>query len=374
LRLRVMLAVLILAFGACTSGNDDNPPSGASPSGSPGPGNLVFADPDLPVTEPAGIAVDDYVRGLKFAVDMTWDGEDTFFVTEKKGAIRVVTGGELLAEPCTVLPVNFKFLAGALGIVLDPDYDQNHYLYVYYTNKEPYENRVTRFTVADNKCTSPEHIITGIPASKPHNGGQMVFMDDKLFVTTGDAMARDRAQLTDSLEGKVLRLEADGSIPDDNPFSTPDEPNPVWSYGHRNPFGLAVRPGTNQLFETENGQECNDEMNIIVKGANYGWPSTCEGGMAGEDPHSPLLTWAGIIVPTDLWWYDGKIKAISDSLLMAEFRLGRVHRFTMNDAGTKVLDHTIIYQDENRVIHVSDGPDGWLYMLTVSGIRRMTTG
>ena len=331
-----------------------------------------FANPDLPVTEPEGVIVEDFVEGgLDFAVDMAWDGRDTLFITQKSGAIRVVSRGKLLPEPCATLPVNAEFLSGLLGIVLDPEYAQNHYLYVFYTNKKPYENRVTRFVVQGNRCTSPDNIVTGIPASRPHNGGQMVFVDDKLFVTTGDTTEARRAQVLDDPAGKILRYEADGSIPTGNPFSTADEPNPVWSYGHRNQFGLALRSGTKQLFQTENGHLCNDELNLIVRGGNYGWKSTCEGETTGENPRPALMTWAAPIVPTDLWWYDGKITDISDSLLMAEFAHGRVHRFELSEDGEKVLKHTVIYQGEGRIIHVSEGPGGWLYLLYNDHVERM---
>lgn len=372
---RVIVAVLMIALGACTQGGGGNDAieTPGPEDNTPGPedNGLILADPDLPVTQPEEVVVEDYVGGLDFAVDMAWDGKETLFITQKSGAIRVVSRGELLTEPCATLPVNREFLSGLLGIVLDPAYDQNHYLYVYYTNKKPYENRVARFVVQDNRCTSPEDIVTGIPASRPHNGGQMVFVDDKLFVTTGDITKARLAQRLDGVEGKVLRYEADGTIPPGNPFSTAEDLNPVWSYGHRNQFGLALRPGTKQLFQSDNGHKCNDELNLIVKGGNYGWPSTCEGETTGENPRPALTTWAETIVPTDLWWYKGKIAEISDSLLMAEFALGRVHRFVMSDDGKKVMEHTVIYQDEERPIHISEGPGGWLYILTPEGVKRM---
>jgi glucose/arabinose dehydrogenase len=365
---RKIVAFLLVVLVGCTSGNgDDVANGGRSPDGA----ELVFADPSPPVARLEGVTVEDYVDGFEFAVDMAWDGDDSFFVNEKRGAIRIVVGGKLLSEPCATLPVNSEFLSGLLGIVLDPHYDQNHFLYVYYTNERPYENRITRFVVEGNRCTSPRHIVTGIPASRPHNGGQLVFVGGKLFVATGDATKGKLAQKIESVNGKILRYAADGSIPAGNPFSKPGRPSPVWSYGHRNPFGLAQRPGTNQLFQTENGPNCNDELNAIVKGANYGWPSPCGGAMSGADPRSPLLTWEGPIVPTDLSWYEGKIRKLAGALLMAEFRLGRIHRFVINEEGTKVLEHAVVFDGDDRLIHVSEGPGGWLYILTTSGLKRM---
>ena len=138
---------------------------------SPEGDNLIFADPDLPVTQPEGVTSRTLLKVVSI-LPSTWLGTagTPSFITQKSGAIRVVSRGKLLPEPCATLPVNAEFLSGLLGIVLDPEYAQNHYLYVFYTNKKPYENRVTRFVVQGNRCTSPDNIVTGIPASRPHNG------------------------------------------------------------------------------------------------------------------------------------------------------------------------------------------------------------
>lgn len=189
-------------------------------------------------------AVRPYARGLNFPVDLAWlPGTDTILFTEKRtGNIRVLEGKKLLRTPCATLDVNFAGSRGTLGLVLDPNFAANKRLYVYYTNASPLEQRVARFTFEDNRCTDKTDIITGIPAdpSSGHNGGQLEFVGDKLFVSTGDGYSDpDRAQDLDNLLGKVLRYNRDGSIPDDNPYSKPGAPSPVWAFGLRNPFGLA---------------------------------------------------------------------------------------------------------------------------------------
>lgn len=211
---------------------------------------------------------------LDFPVDMAWiEGTNRFFYTEKAtGKIRTFAGGRLIQRACAVLPVNSEGERGTLGIAADPAFVANHWLYVYYTNAEPLENRVTRFIVRGNLCTNPTTIVS-LPASAStrHNGGQLEFVGDKLFVSVGDGYdSPERAQDISSPLGKILRFNRDGSIPEDNPFSRPQRPNPVWSYGFRNPFGLTHAPRSGQLYATDNGPDCDDEVNLVERGANYG--------------------------------------------------------------------------------------------------------
>ncbi|MGI8774015.1 MAG: PQQ-dependent sugar dehydrogenase [Actinomycetota bacterium] len=315
---------------------------------------------------------------LDFGVDMAWErGTDRIFVTEKNtGAIRVVVDGELLDRPCARLDVETDLLQGLTGIVLHPQFAENGWLYVYNTNRQPHENRVTRFTVRGNRCIDPEPIITGIEPSRVHNGGQLAFVDGKLFVTVGEANVAAYAQDLDSLLGKILRYNDDGTIPDGNPFSEPGAPSPVWSYGHRNPFGLAHRPGTDQLFATENGPNCDDELNLIEPGVNYGWGKGHECGEdgVGEDPVGPLIRWDKVIVPTDLWWYEGRIESLQDTLLMAEYVGGTVHSFTLSDDGRTVISDDIVYSGDEKLVGVSEGPGGWVYFVTQTSMYRMTHG
>ena len=320
-----------------------------------------------------------YKRGLEFPVDMAWDGGDRIFFTEKAtGNVRVLDGRRLADEPCVKLEVNSLGERGTLGIALDPAFEDNGYLYVYYTNASPLENRVTRFTVDDAACTQPEHIVTGIPATEAarHNGGQLEIIDDKLFVSVGDgyddpSVAQDPA----SLLGKVLRYNLDGSIPEDNPFSDGGDAAAAWTIGHRNPFGLAHNPKTGVLYEAENGPECDDELNMIVKGANFGWGSgySCGTNGVGDDPQKPLVRWSEPVVPTDPWFYEGATESLSGHLYLGEFGSGKLHRFTLNEAGDDVVADDVIYDSPSQIVDVSEGPGELLYFLTVDGIYRFET-
>jgi len=273
------------------------------------------------------------------------------------------------------LDVNSAGERGALGISLHPRFKSNHYLYVYYTNASPLENRVTRFTVRNDRCRDPKQIVTGIDASSSgyHNGGQLEFAGGKLFVATGEAHSAAEAQDTGNRLGKILRYKPNGSVPDGNPFSTPADPNPVWSYGHRNPFGLARKPGTNKLYSSENGPNCDDEVNHILKGRNYGWGSGYQCGTSGvgTTPKGPMKRWTPPIVPTDLWWYKGKLRALSGNLFMGDYGEGRLHKFVLNRKGTRIRRDRIIYNGDAAIVDVAKGPGGWLYFLTPNAIRRI---
>ena len=245
----------------------------------------------------SGFRVVTYHGGLNFPVDMAWvRGTKKIFFTEKNtGKVRVMIAGRLLSKPCVNLRVNGVGERGALGIVLRSHYHRNHQLYVYYTNVSPLENRVTRFTVRHNRCTAAKAILRRISASSSgyHNGGQLEFANGKLFVTTGEAHNAANAQSLSSRLGKVLRVRPGGRIPSTNPYSKPGAPNPVWTYGHRNPFGLTRQPGSNRLIESENGPSCDDQLNRIIKGRNYGWGDGYQCGTRGWVPTRKVRWCAG---------------------------------------------------------------------------------
>jgi glucose/arabinose dehydrogenase len=325
---------------------------------------------------PRGTKVQTFQRVPYFPVDMAWvPGSRTIFFTEKNtGKIRIIRRGRLLGAACVDLEVDSQGERGALGLTLHPDYEDNHRLYVYYTKASPLENRVERFTVRDNRCRDRRVIVRGIDASSSgyHNGGQLEFVGRKLFVTTGESHDPARAQDRDNRSGKVLRVRADGSIPKSNPFNRPGDRNPVWTLGHRNPFGLAQKPGTRRLYETENGPDCDDELNRIRKGRNYGWGPGYRCGTAGvgRNPKRPLRRWTPPIVPTDPWWYRGRMRRLSGDLYMGDFRDGRLHRFELNGKGSRVVGHSVV-TTAGAIVDVSKGPGRWLYFMTPSAILRI---
>jgi aldose sugar dehydrogenase len=326
---------------------------------------------------PPGTRVKTYKGGLDFPVDAAWvPGSKKIFFTEKNtGRVRIPKKRRLLKRPCVDLAVDATGERGALGIALDPHFRKNHYLFVYYTNASPLENRVTRFTVRNNKCRKPRRIVGGLTASSSgyHNGGQLEFVGRHLFVSTGEAHDPGLAQSTDTRLGKILRVTRRGSIPDGNPFSSPGDRSPVWSYGHRNPFGLARRPGTTRLYETENGPSCDDEVNRIRRGRNYGWGDGygCGTSGVGPRPKPPLFRWSSVVVPTDPWWYRGRLRRLSGSLYVGDYLTGRLHRFVLNAKGSRVRRRRVLFDAGSGILDVFKGPKGWLYFATDHAIRRI---
>jgi glucose/arabinose dehydrogenase len=330
--------------------------------------------PSLPGSAlPANTKVQVFAGDLDFPIDMAWvPGTKKIFFTEKGGAVRVISRRRVLTRPCVKLDVSSSGERGALGIALHPRFKDNRWLYVYYTNSSPLENRVTRFKVTNNTCTKPKHIVTGLSTrgATNHNGGHLEFVRGKLFVSTGEAAEPAQSQDTSSRLGKILRYNPNGTIPSDNPHGAS---NPVWATGLRNPFGLAHKPGTGRIYATDNGPHCDDELNLIRKGRNYGWGNGYQCGTAGVGPNpvAPIVRWSQIIVPTDPSWYKGKLKQLNGSLYMGDYGNGRLHRFVMNEKGTRVKEDRIIHRAPSGIVDVSKGPGGWLYFMTSSTIYRV---
>ena len=293
-----------------------------------------------------------------------------------RAEIRVIVRHKLLPRPCVTLDVVSDGERGALGLVLDPDYRPNHYLYVYFTKRSPLENRVTRFTVKSNRCThaaSPDHRDPDQwPATT--TAGSCSSWANKLFVTVGENHDPGNAQNLHTRLGKVLRYNRDGSIPRTNPMLG-GRRSAIWSYGHRNGFGLTAKPNTNLLYETENGPNCDDELNHIMKGRNYGWGNgyVCGTNGVGPRPVAPLKRWTPTIAPTDPWWYRGRIKRMRGSIYMGDFNTGTLRRITLNRAGTAVKSISLTYHAPSGIIDVSSGPGRWLYFATQTAIYRIVS-
>jgi glucose/arabinose dehydrogenase len=226
--------------------------------------------------------------GLKSATNMEFSPDGRLFVLEQAGKILIIKNGELLPTPfLTLAQVDSSAEGGLLGLAFDPQFNTNGHFYVYYTKTgDPSTNQVSRFTVsATNPDTADPNsellILGGIPSDldlKQHNGGQMQFgLDGKLYVATGDANAPSDAQSLETLAGKILRIDPDGSVPADNPFvGTPDAQGEIWAYGLRNPFTGDIDPVTGKMYINDVSKYIWEEINLGVAGANYGWPE-CEG-------------------------------------------------------------------------------------------------
>lgn len=214
--------------------------------------------------------------------------EDTFFITERTGNIVKITGDEIVTQQVELKQQRSTASeAGLLGLVLAPDFAQSNEAYAYYTYENGGEqfNRIVVLQLDGDVWKETALLLDEIPSGTYHHGGRLqIGPDGKLYATTGDASNRDIAQDVNSLGGKILRLNLDGSIPTDNPFDN----SYVYSYGHRNPQGITWAPdGT--MYASEHGNSANDEINRIEAGQNYGWPMI-EGNETQDGLVSPLFT------------------------------------------------------------------------------------
>ncbi|MBW6442054.1 PQQ-dependent sugar dehydrogenase, partial [Patescibacteria group bacterium] len=217
-----------------------------------------------------GSVVEIVATDLEIPWEIVFLPDNRILVTERPGRLTLIDENR---ESIEIEGVQHVGEGGLLGAVLHPDFENNNYIYIYYTTgrRDSLENMVVRYVFQNNTLTEDKVIISGIGGASYHDGGRMSFgPDGYLYIATGDAGNADSAQETDSLLGKILRLDDEGNIPEDNPFG-----NEVYSYGHRNPQGLAW-DSEGRLWSTEHGPSGSDtgqdELNLIEAGKNYGWP------------------------------------------------------------------------------------------------------
>ncbi|MBI4151794.1 PQQ-dependent sugar dehydrogenase [Candidatus Woesearchaeota archaeon] len=279
-----------------------------------------------------------------WAMDFLPTGQLIF--TERPGRVNVIENG--VATVVGEIPVNEEAEAGLLGIAVDPEFKQNQFVYLYYTHEN--KNRVSRFQL---EWTLKDEIvlIDDIPFARFHNGGRIKFgPDGKLYITTGDATELSSAQDITSLAGKILRLNKDGTIPEDNPSR-----NEVYSYGHRNPQGLAWHDATRQLVAAEHGPTRNDEINFIEKGKNYGWPQECTDKI--EEINQPIRCY------TEFTLAPGGIAFQGNALYIAGLRGTQLRKIVFTPDLTTILSEEEIFSDFGRIRDVVEH-EGYIYFST----------
>ncbi len=295
---------------------------------------------------------------VPWAIAFLPDGR--MLVTERPGRVRIVDkNGNVSPTPATTINVKVERdgEGGLLGIVLSPQFSQNHFVYLYYTYESGNGdtlNRVVRARFENNKLSNEQIIVDKIPGAIYHNGGRIKFGPDGfLYITTGDARNSNAAQDKNSLAGKILRVTEDGKGAPDNPFKTQ-----VYSYGHRNPQGIAWDVSGN-LWETEHGPSgiwpncCQDEINRIEKRANYGWSQsvgdTVRAGTIGPVLHSGR----------DIWAPSGTA-IVGNSVFFAGLRGNALYEYKIDSK--KLIEH--FKSEYGRLREVILGPDNMLYITT----------
>ena len=326
----------------------------------------VFFTPSqttLPIPEPgqsdgnnthSGVQVLADNLDVPWAIDIAEDGR--LFFTERNGRIMAIEkNGSLLSDPVAYINVMQNSESGLLGLALHPNFTENHLLYIYYTysNDSAVLNKVVMLTENNNKIVESKVVIDNIPAADRNDGGRIKFgPDGKLYIATGDARQPELAQDAGSLAGKILRLNSDGSIPEDNPF----EGSPVYSYGHRNIQGLAWHPVTGELYASEHGLEGNDEINLIKPGSNYGWPiEDCN----AEKFEKPVVCFNPAIAPAGMTFAASDILGYQNDILLATLRAQHIRLIDLeSDIQSNILTGF------GRIRDVVEAPDGSLYFTT----------
>jgi aldose sugar dehydrogenase len=273
--------------------------------------------------------------------------------------------GRLRPAPLATLPVVEDSESGLMGLALDPAFPAEPYLYAMYTaaGAQSTVNRIVRLRLEGDAVREDRVLLDNLPAGRIHDGGRVKFgPDGRLYATLGDASNAGAAQSPDTLAGKIFRLERDGTIPADNPFPG----SPVYSLGHRNPQGLAWQPGTGRLYATEHGASGNDEVNLIERGANYGWPEAQ--GAAHPAPYrAPLAVYTPSVAPAGATFYDADaIPQWRGSFFFATLRGAHLHRLVFDPADPRrvVVDERLYAGEYGRLRDVAQGPDGALYVTT----------
>jgi glucose/arabinose dehydrogenase len=326
-------------------------------------------------------------RDLSYPYGMTWLPDGSMLVTERMGKLRIIRNGKVDPQPVAGVPANYGAgesglpgaVHGLMDVVLHPQFAQNRFVYLNYTKQ--LDPKRTTLAIAravwDGKAlTSGKDIFV---ATERTGTSRMAFgRDGMLYVATSGADSQD----LNTHGGKVLRLRDDGSVPPDNPFAgKPGHKPELYTYGHRNSLGLAMHPGTGQMWQTENGPNGGDEINVVKPGANYGWPMVSYGrryegpwqseraGHAGFEP--PVVIWVPSIATSGLTFYTGdRLPKWKGDVFVGALRTGEIpgtghlERILFNEKMEELRRESLLVDLRQRIRDVRQGPDGLLYVLT----------
>ena len=317
-------------------------------------------------------------NNLNFPWEILWGKDDFIWMTERGGKISKVnpkTGDVVFSATLPEVVSNGE--GGLLGMVQHPDFLSNGFLYVVfnYNKGNTYTEKVVQYKFINNSLQTVATIIDNIPAAGIHNGSRLLITNEsapKLFITTGDAAAPNTAQLTNSLSGKILRFNVDGSIPADNPISG----SPVWSLGHRNPQGLVMANGI--MYTSEHGPNVEDEVNIIEKNSNYGWPTVT--GPCNDPAEITFCTANNVKAP--IWssgnitfaycgmdyYNNDRIAAWKNCLLLTTLKDATLRVLKLNASGQTVNAEQIFFKNKfGRIRDICISPAGRVYLCTGNG-------
>jgi glucose/arabinose dehydrogenase/DNA-binding beta-propeller fold protein YncE len=351
----------------------------ATPTIVPKPTPLPEGAPP-PEHMPDDVVSEAFVPEAAFPVAMAFAPDGRLFYNElRTGKIRIVQDGQILPDAFYAFGVSGQPEAGLLGLALDPEFESNHYVYVFYTSVASGgaesggpngPNQLVRLTEVGGKGTNLTPILQDLPSAPIHNGGSIRFgPDGKLYVSLGDTDEGSHAQNLAHLPGKILRINADGSVPQDNPFvEQPGAQPAIWAYGLRNPFSFDFHPVSRAMLAVENGPGDNDELNLIERGANYGWPlaDRSKPGLT-----EPLAVINPPIAPSGSTVYAGdQIPGWKNDWFYCNYHQGQLRRVHLVQGSfDRVVFEEVV--KKGCSLAVATGPDGALYYSDIKGIYRM---
>ena len=331
--------------------------------------------------------VEPFIENLNFPVAMQFAPDGRLFFTEKYGAVRVAdAGGKLQPQPVIVLPTDAAGERGLLGLALDPNFSENHYVWVYHTWSDPEHtrdkpyNRVVRFTEKDGVGSDPQVAFEAsieFTDSTILNGGNIHFgPDGMLYISIGTTNNIAVANEPDTPQGKIHRVIP--TVPVGIPPDNPDPNSTIFARGFRNSFDFTFSPINGLLYATENGPDCDDELNLVVTGGNYGWreEGLCEDQTVGSDYpfNRPLVSWTPPISPTGVMVYTGdKFPEWQNHIFMCAYNLGRMVVLKTDESGTKVLGGDLRWElgRARCATDIAAGPDGFIYFNDINAIYRL---
>jgi glucose/arabinose dehydrogenase len=326
--------------------------------------------------------------GLAVPWSMAWLPGGDMLVTERPGRLRIIRDGRLLPDSVPGVPaVLARGQGGLFDVLPHPDFASNRLLYLSFAkpNADGSTTAVVRGRFENDRLTGVEEIFEAVAQGGGHYGGRLAFdRNGDLFITAGDRMAPSTgdleahpAQDTSNHHGVTLRLHDDGSVPDDNPFvGQPGTRPEIWSYGHRNPQGLAIHPETGDIWITEHGPQGGDELNRIVRGANFGWPVigfgvnygsglTIHEGTTRKGMEAPSHVWVPSIATSGLLVYSGdRFPKWRGSIFAGGLAGEVVTRLDMAAGGKSVERAEELIWDLGRIRDIRQGPDGLIYIAT----------
>jgi glucose/arabinose dehydrogenase len=325
------------------------------------------------------------VRGLDHPWGMAFLPDGDMLITERPGRLLRVAGDTLEKRPVSGLPpLAAVGQGGLLDVALHPDFDTNRLVYLSLAGADDdgVGTEVARGRLVDDVLEDVEIIFRALPKSGGgrHFGSRLLFdTDGRLLITLGDRGDRPRAQDLGDHAGSIIRLEDDGGVPADNPFTqTPGAKPEIYTYGNRNVQGITLDPETGRVWAHEHGPQGGDEVNILAPGRNYGWPvitygrNYVIGTKIGEGTHKegmeqPIHQWTPSIAPSGMTLYTGdKFPAWRGNLLVGALKFRLLARLEVQD-GKVVHEERLLEDVLGRVRDVRTGPDGYIYLLTDQG-------